>query len=81
MNLVHIVALLAAAQFFAFGVLVGRARVKYGVKPPATCGHEGFEPALRLQANTVEQPAGLMLTVTRPVVLFVLALAGVILRS
>ena len=60
MNLVHSVALLAVAQFFTFGVLVGRARAKYGVKPPAISGHEGFERALRVQLNTLEQLAGFL---------------------
>lgn len=57
MNPVHLIALLAVAQFFAFGVLVGRARVQYGVKPPAVAGHEMFERALRVQMNTLEQLA------------------------
>ena len=57
MNPVHLIALLAVAQFFAFGFLVGQARVKYGVKPPAVAGHEMFERALRVQMNTLEQMA------------------------
>ncbi|WP_238944914.1 MAPEG family protein [Vandammella animalimorsus] len=55
MNYVHIVALLAIAQFLAFGALVGRMRAKYGVKAPAMTGHEMFERALRVQMNTLEQ--------------------------
>lgn len=35
-------------------VLVGRARAKYGIKPPAIIGNEDFERTLRVQANTVE---------------------------
>ena len=42
--------LLMAATVF----LVGRARGRYGVKAPATTGHEGFERALRVQMNTQE---------------------------
>ena len=57
MNPVHLIALLAVAQFFAFGVLVGRARGQYGVKAPAVTGHEMFERALRVQMNTLEQMA------------------------
>jgi len=57
MNPVHLVALLAVAQFFAFGILVGRARTQYGVKPPAMAGHAMFERALRVQMNTLEQLA------------------------
>ena len=34
--------------------MVGRARGKYGVKAPATTGHEGFERAFRVQMNTLE---------------------------
>lgn len=55
MNYVHIVAVLAVIQFFAFGILVGRARARYGVKPPSTTGHEGFERAFRVHVNTLEQ--------------------------
>ena len=60
MNLVHLVALVAVGQFFAFGILVGRARVRYGVKPPAVTGHEQFERAFRAQMNTLEQLAGFL---------------------
>lgn len=55
MNYVHIVAMLAIVQFFLFGVLVARARAKYGVKAPATTGNEHFERAFRVQMNTLEQ--------------------------
>ena len=40
--------------FMAMG-LVGRARGKYGIKAPATTGHEAFECAHRAHMNTVEQ--------------------------
>jgi glutathione S-transferase len=60
MNPVHLIALLAVAQFFAFGVLVGRARGQYGVKAPAVTGHEMFERALRVQMNTLEQLAAFL---------------------
>ena len=62
MNYVHIVALLAVAQYFAFGILVGRARAKYRVKAPAVSGHEGFDRAFRVQMNTLEQLAGFLPT-------------------
>ena len=55
MNYVHIVAVLAIAQFFYFGIMVGRARGKYGVDAPATSGHEMFDRAFRVQMNTLEQ--------------------------
>jgi len=55
MNYVHIVAVLAVAQFIFFGIMVGKARVEHGVKAPATSGHEGFDRAFRVHMNTLEQ--------------------------
>ena len=55
MQPVHVVAVLAIGQFLAFGVLVGRARAKYGVEAPAVSGDERFERAFRVQMNTLEQ--------------------------
>jgi len=55
MPFVHVVAMLAIVQFLMFGILVGQAREKYGVKAPATSGNEDFERALRVQMNTLEQ--------------------------
>ena len=55
MNYVNIIAILAILQFILFGVYVGRAREKYGVKAPATTGNEHFERAFRVQMNTLEQ--------------------------
>ena len=55
MNYLHIVAILAVLQFFWFGILVGQARGKYGVKAPAVSGHEQFERVFRVQMNTLEQ--------------------------
>ena len=57
MNPVHVLALLAAAQFFAVGILVGRARARDGVKALVVTGRESFERALRVRMNTLEQPA------------------------
>lgn len=51
---VHLVAVLALLQFVAFGALVSRARGRYGVKAPATAGHEMFERYYRVQMNTLE---------------------------
>ncbi|WP_426663433.1 MAPEG family protein [Rhodanobacter aciditrophus] len=42
--------LLMAGTAFA----VGHARVKYGIKAPATSGHPAFERAFRVQMNTLE---------------------------
>jgi glutathione S-transferase len=51
---VEIVTVLAVLQFIYFGVLVGRARDRFGVKAPAITGHEIFERYFRVQMNTLE---------------------------
>lgn len=55
MNYIHIVALLAIIQFIVFGILVGQARGKYGIKAPAMTGNDHFERVVRVQMNTLEQ--------------------------
>ena len=55
MHYVAIVTVLALLEFLWFIVEVGRARTKYGVKAPATVGHEIFERHFRVQMNTLEQ--------------------------
>ena len=60
MNYVHIIAILAVVQFFIFGILVGRARGKYGVKAPAVSGDAQFERHFRVQMNTLEQLMGFL---------------------
>jgi glutathione S-transferase len=60
MNYVHIVALLALAQYLAFGVLAGGARSKYKIAAPAITGNEHFERAYRVQMNTLEQLVGFL---------------------
>ena len=60
MNLIHIVALLTVIQYLYFGVRVGRARSRYGIKAPAVAGHEMFERAYRVQMNTLEQLVGFL---------------------
>lgn len=55
MDYVTLVAVLAIIQFMIFGILVGKAREKYGVKAPAISGNELFERAFRVQMNTLEQ--------------------------
>lgn len=54
MHWVHLIVILALGQFLWFGVLVGRARGRYGVKAPATTGHDMFERYYRVQMNTLE---------------------------
>ena len=51
---VDIVIALAAIQFLIFGIQVGGARGRYGVKAPAISGNEIFERYFRVQQNTVE---------------------------
>jgi uncharacterized MAPEG superfamily protein len=54
MEYVAFVILLALIQYVVFGVLVGRARGRYGVKAPAVTGHEVFERYHRVHQNTLE---------------------------
>ena len=54
MELVAVVIVLALLEFVVFGALVGRARGRYGVKAPATGGHEIFDRYFRVHYNTME---------------------------
>ena len=54
MAYVDIVTALAVLQFIVFAFRVGGARVRYGVKAPATTGNEVFERHFRVQQNTME---------------------------
>jgi hypothetical protein len=54
MSYVHIVTALALLQFVWFGIKVGQARGRFGVKAPATTGNEVFERHFRVQQNTLE---------------------------
>lgn len=51
---VDIVIALAAIQFLVFGMQVGAARGRYGVKAPATTGNEVFDRYFRVQQNSLE---------------------------
>jgi glutathione S-transferase len=53
--LVSLVTVLALVLFLVTTVNVGRARVKYGVKPPAMSGNPDFDRVIRVQQNTLEQ--------------------------
>jgi glutathione S-transferase len=55
MHLVAIVVALALIEYLIFSLSVGRARGQYGVKAPATTGHEIFERHYRVHMNTLEQ--------------------------
>jgi glutathione S-transferase len=55
MAYLDIVTVLALLQFIYLGFRVGGAREKYGIKAPASTGHEVFERHFRVQQNTLEQ--------------------------
>jgi glutathione S-transferase len=50
-----IVTALALLEYMGIGILVGRARGKYGIKAPATSGNPIFERTFRVHQNTLEQ--------------------------
>ncbi len=54
MAYVDIVTALALLQFVYFGIQVGRARERFGVKAPAITGNDQFERSFRVQQNTLE---------------------------
>lgn len=54
MEFVAIVIVLALIQYFAFGMLVGKARGTYEVHAPAISGHPVFERYYRVHQNTLE---------------------------
>ncbi len=49
-----IVTLLALLEYSILGVMVRRARAKYGVEAPATTGNPDFERYFRVHVNTLE---------------------------
>jgi glutathione S-transferase len=54
MELVTIVIALALIEYTVFGMLVGKARGKYGIDAPAISGNPIFERYYRVQQNTLE---------------------------
>jgi uncharacterized membrane protein YecN with MAPEG domain len=52
--LVSLVTLISLLVLFWTGIRVSRARGTYGIKAPATTGHEEFERHFRVQMNTLE---------------------------
>jgi glutathione S-transferase len=54
MALVELITVLALLQFVYFGILVGKARDRHGVKAPAVTGNDIFERYMRVQMNTLE---------------------------
>ena len=53
-NYTALVTLLAVALYFYTGLMVAKARGKYGIKAPATTGNADFERVFRVQMNTLE---------------------------
>lgn len=51
---IALITILTVLLMLATIITVGRARGKYGIKAPATSGHDGFERAFRVQMNTQE---------------------------
>ncbi|MFY2764164.1 MAPEG family protein [Arenimonas sp. MALMAid1274] len=51
---IALITLLTVLLLMATLIMVGRARGRYGIKAPATTGHEGFERIFRVQGNTQE---------------------------
>lgn len=54
MEPVVVIVLVAIAQYMVLAGLVGRARVKYRIRAPATTGDEAFERVFRAHQNTLE---------------------------
>jgi glutathione S-transferase len=54
LNYTALVTVLAVLVYFSTGVLVARARRKFGVSLPAISGHVDFERVFRAQMNTLE---------------------------
>lgn len=52
--LTSLITLLTVLLMFVTSAIVGKARVKYEIKAPATSGHEMFDRAYRVQMNTLE---------------------------
>jgi glutathione S-transferase len=51
---IELITVLALLQFLYFGMLVSRARTRYGIKAPAVTGDATFERYYRVQVNTLE---------------------------
>lgn len=51
---IQLIIILALIQLAVFVVIVGKARVRFGVKAPAIYGNVEFERYYRVQMNTIE---------------------------
>ena len=54
MEYVALVSGLVLLEYIGFGIMVGNARARFGVKAPAITGHDVFERYFRVQQNTLE---------------------------
>ncbi len=54
MNGIAAVTILALLEYAVLGAMVGRARLRYDVKAPATIGNPEFERYFRVHQNTLE---------------------------
>jgi uncharacterized MAPEG superfamily protein len=52
---VQLVMIIALLEYLMMAFNVGRARVRYSIKAPATTGHPTFERLFRVQQNMLEQ--------------------------
>ncbi len=55
MELVALVTLLVALEYFYLAIMVGKCRGERGIAAPAIIGDEKFERVFRVQQNTLEQ--------------------------
>lgn len=50
----EMITMLALLEYTILGIMVGRARLRYGVEAPATTGNPDFERYFRVHENTLE---------------------------
>jgi len=55
MELIALVTLLVAVEYFFLTVMVGKSRGKTGIDAPSIIGDQKFERVFRVQQNTMEQ--------------------------
>ncbi len=55
MELIALVTVLVAIEYFFLAVMVGKSRGESGVSAPAVIGDDKFERVFRVQQNTMEQ--------------------------
>jgi glutathione S-transferase len=55
MELVALVTLLVALEYFFLAIMVGKSRGECGIAAPSIIGDEKFERVFRVQQNTMEQ--------------------------